>query len=53
MYIILVDWGTMRNEIKYKIQCMEENRILKTNPKHSNFKSEALLQENVTHILNN
>ena len=25
----------MRNEIKYKVQCMEENRILKTNPKHS------------------
>jgi len=24
----------MRNKIKYKIQCMEENRILKTNQKH-------------------
>jgi len=50
----------LRNNAKRnKIQCSEENRILKTNQKHSyniirhtNRKSEDILKENVTHVNN-
>ena len=41
----------MQNEIKYKIQCMEENIILKTKQTQIIIQTNNLIKENVTNII--